>query len=62
MTISALPRWTLVAPAVALLVLVLAWGRSLPAFAVAMVGLALVAAVLVAVHHAEVVAHRVGEP
>ncbi|HEY0641673.1 MAG TPA: ionic transporter y4hA [Pseudonocardiaceae bacterium] len=62
MTISALPRWTLVAPAVALLVLVLAWGRSLPAFAVALVGLALVAAVLVAVHHAEVVAHRVGEP
>jgi len=57
-----LPRWTVAAPVAALLVLVAAWGRHLPAAVVALVGVALVAAVLVAVHHAEVVAHRVGEP
>lgn len=55
------PR-TIVTPAVALLVLVVVWGRGLPPALVLLVGVALVGAVLVAVHHAEVVAHRVGEP
>lgn len=50
------------APLVALAALVPTWGRSLPAVAVALVAIVLVAAVLAAVHHAEVVAHRVGEP
>lgn len=54
--------WTRSAPVVALLVLTVVWGRQLPAVFVALVALTLVAAVLVAVHHAEVVAHRVGEP
>jgi len=43
-------------------VLALAWGRTLPPFVVGVVTAFLAAAVLAAVHHAEVVAHRVGEP
>jgi Ca2+:H+ antiporter len=38
------------------------WGRDLPGSVVAVVGLCLIGSVLSAVHHAEVVAHRVGEP
>jgi Ca2+:H+ antiporter len=49
-------------PIVALLVLVLVWGRHLGPVLVTFVGIVLIVAVLVAVHHAEVVAHRVGEP
>ncbi|MFB9515104.1 calcium:proton antiporter [Streptomyces purpureus] len=55
-------RWTTWVPVVAALALALAWGRDLPGFAAAVVGLCLLGAVLSAVHHAEVVAHRVGEP
>src|SRR5262245_16176188 len=57
----ALP-WTSVVPVVAVVVLALAWGRTLSAPVVAVVTLLLAGAVLAAVHHAEVVAHRVGEP
>jgi Ca2+:H+ antiporter len=49
-------------PVVALLVLVLVWGRTLGPVLIPLVAIVLVGAVLVAVHHAEVVAHRVGEP
>ncbi|HQR80380.1 MAG TPA: ionic transporter y4hA [Actinomycetota bacterium] len=50
------------APLLGLAVLIASWGRS-PAGVLAFgIGLVLVAAVLAAVHHAEVVAHRVGEP
>ena len=49
-------------PPVGLLALAAAWGRSLPAVVVALVAIVLAGAVLAAVHHAEVVAHRVGEP
>ncbi|MER7821315.1 MULTISPECIES: calcium:proton antiporter [unclassified Streptomyces] len=59
---SPLTDWTLVVPVVALVALVFSWGRDLPGFAVALVALCLAGAVLAAVHHAEVVAHRVGEP
>ena len=56
-----LPRWTLLSPGAGWLLL----GASLvvvhPLFLV-VIGAALVACVLAAVHHAEVVAHRVGEP
>ena len=44
------------------MVLALAWGRTLPPAIVGVVTLLLAGAVLAAVHHAEVVAHRVGEP
>jgi Ca2+:H+ antiporter len=54
--------WTTLAPILAAVVLVAAWGRH-PGPAVAtIIAVFLVAAVLAAVHHAEVVAHRVGEP
>jgi Ca2+:H+ antiporter len=43
-------------------VLAATWGRSLPAVVVALVAAVLAVAVLAAVHHAEVIAHRVGEP
>ena len=54
--------WTLLVPLLAVLTLVLTWGRKPGAVVVAVVALVLCAAVLAAVHHAEVVAHRVGEP
>lgn len=47
---------------VAIVVLALGWGKTLPPAAVAVVTALLAGAVLAAVHHAEVVAHRVGEP
>jgi Ca2+:H+ antiporter len=46
----------------ALVVLASTWGRDLGYVVVAIVAVLLGAAVLAAVHHAEVVAHRVGEP
>lgn len=55
-------RWTLVVPVAALLALVLTWGRDLSGLVVAVTAAFLVGAVLAAVHHAEVIAHRVGEP
>ncbi|MFE6843867.1 calcium:proton antiporter [Streptomyces sp. NPDC057686] len=59
---SPVTDWTVVVPVVALLALVFSWGRDLPGFVVALVALCLGGAVLAAVHHAEVVALRVGEP
>ncbi|CAM5366899.1 calcium:proton antiporter [Streptomyces aurantiogriseus] len=55
-------RWTSLVPVLAVVLLALTWGRDLPAVAVALVTGVLAGAVLAAVHHAEVVAHRVGEP
>src|SRR5205085_4950182 len=56
------PSWTTLGPVVAVVALVLAWGRDLPGVGVGVVAVLLGVAVLAAVHHAEVVAHRVGEP
>jgi len=61
-TTSPLPSWTTVAPPLGLVALVLAWGRDLGMVPVVLVAVVLASAVLAAVHHAEVVAHRVGEP
>lgn len=55
-------KWTLFVPVLAALVLVFSWGRSVPGLIVALVSVVLIGAVLAAVYHAEVVAHRVGEP
>ncbi|MEU1071769.1 ionic transporter y4hA [Streptomyces sp. NPDC005878] len=55
-------RWSAFVPALALVLLAFTWGRSLPSALVALVACFLAGAVLAAVHHAEVVAHRVGEP
>ncbi len=59
---QALPRWTLWAPLAAWLILGLS--RILPTegMAIALIAAALAGSVFAAVHHAEVIAHRVGEP
>lgn len=59
---AALPGRHVLAAIAAVLVLVLAWGRDLPGWSVPVVVAVLVVAVLDAVHHAEVIAQRVGEP
>ncbi|SEB58794.1 Ca2+:H+ antiporter [Nocardioides exalbidus] len=57
------PSWTTVAPILALVVLVPAWfAHPESPILLGLLALLLVGAVLAAVHHAEVVAHRVGEP
>jgi Ca2+:H+ antiporter len=55
-------RWTVVVPLLALAALALAWGSDPEGVVVIVVGVFLAGSVLAAVHHAEVVAHRVGEP
>ncbi|MFF8407678.1 calcium:proton antiporter [Streptomyces sp. NPDC014846] len=55
-------QWTLLVPVLAIILLVFTWGRDLPGAVVALVTLVLAGSVLAAVHHAEVIAHRVGEP
>lgn len=55
-------RWTSATPLFAVVVLLLTWGRDLPGALVALATVVLAGAVLAAVHHAEVIAHRVGEP
>lgn len=54
--------WTVGVPVLALLALALSWGRELPAAGAIVLAVVLAGAVLAAVHHAEVIAHRVGEP
>ena len=55
--------WGVAVPVVGVLILAAAWNvKNLPLWAVIVVGIALAGTVLVAVHHAEVIAHRVGEP
>lgn len=49
-------------PALGVLALLATWGRDLATLFVVLVAVVLAGAVLAAVHHAEVVAHRVGEP
>lgn len=56
------PGWVVAAPALAVVALALAWGHDLSPVAVGVFAALLAGAVLAAVHHAEVVAHRVGEP
>ncbi|PUA82416.1 calcium:proton antiporter [Nocardioides currus] len=56
------PTWTTVTPILAALLLAATWGRHPGGVVVVLVALFLIGAVLAAVHHAEVVAHRVGEP
>jgi len=59
---SRTPSWTTLVPIGAVVVLGIAWGRTLSPLVVGGVTVFLAGAVLSAVHHAEVVAHRVGEP
>lgn len=57
-----LPLWTIGFPVAACAVLGAVWGRPFDGFVAIGVAVALIASVMAAVQHAEVVAHRVGEP
>ncbi len=57
---AALPRWTIAAPVLG--VAALSVGTPASALLGAIIGVILMAAVLAAVHHAEVIAHFLGEP
>lgn len=57
-----LPHWTHYVPVLAVLVLAATWGTKPGAVPLVLAGGLLAASVVAAVHHAEVVAHRVGEP
>lgn len=54
--------WTVIVPVLAAVLLAFTWGHKIPVLLQVLVALALAGAVLAAVNHAEVVAHRVGEP
>lgn len=56
------PLWTTITPVLAAVLLAATWGRHPGAVVLTVVAIVLIGAVLAAVHHAEVVAHRVGEP
>jgi len=58
----AIPIWSLAVPALAIGVLAAIWGGELGWSLVGLVAAILIAAVFAAVHHAEVIALRVGEP
>jgi len=55
-------RWTTIMPGVAFVALLFSWGRVLSPVILAIEAVLLVGSVLAAVHHAEVIAHRIGEP
>jgi Ca2+:H+ antiporter len=59
---SVTAEWPLVIPPVSVAVLGVTWGRNIGTVLALVVAVVLVGAVLAAVHHAEVVAHKVGEP
>ena len=54
--------WPVAVPVLAVVVLALTWGRHVGPVVVVVVALVLAVAVLAAVQHAEVIAHRLGEP
>src|ERR1700719_2492587 len=61
--LSDLPKWTILAPLVAAMVLAAAtFDLGLGGILVAVIALSLAGSVFAAVHHAEIVAHRIGEP
>src|SRR4051794_32039401 len=55
-------QWPTLVPVLALVVLAVAWFRHEHWAVLTVVAVALVGAIIAAVHHAEVVAHKVGEP
>jgi len=54
--------WPVVVPVLAIVVLALTWGHHVGPVVVVLVALVLAGAVLAAVQHAELIAHRLGEP
>src|SRR3954469_16011508 len=62
MVVTKTPRWTWTWPASAWVILLIASFLSTSSLVLALAGIVLIATVFAAVHHAEVIAHRVGEP
>src|SRR5579859_6774199 len=56
------PLWSIAVPVMACVVLVLSSGGAVGLVLLGCAGASLLASVLAAVHHAEVIAHKVGEP
>ena len=56
------PAWGLLIPLIAVGVFLIMMGNELSGFGLTLVSIALISAVLMSVHHAEVIALRVGEP
>lgn len=54
--------WTVIVPIIGAATVAIGWGMQLGPILVVVAGVLLGASVLAAVHHAEVIAHRVGEP
>jgi Ca2+:H+ antiporter len=54
--------WTVIVPVLAIVLLALTWGRDISVVVQVVAAFALAGAVLAAVNHAEIVAHRIGEP
>ncbi|MBK8579906.1 MAG: ionic transporter y4hA [Candidatus Accumulibacter sp.] len=59
---ASVPVWSIAVPVLACIMLAAIWGLAPGWFLSAIAGSTLIASVLVAVHHAEVIAHRLGEP
>ena len=59
---SKLWSWTVIVPLLAALLLGFTWGRDIGVLVEVLVALGLAGAVLAAVNHAEIIAHRIGEP
>lgn len=55
-------QWTVVVPVTTLLLLLLTWSNHDGTVVLSLIAAGVVGAVLAAVHHAEVIAHKVGEP
>ena len=55
-------QWTVAVPVVSLVLLLATWASHESPVVLVAIAVALVGSVLAAVHHAEVIAHRVGEP
>lgn len=60
--LAGLPAWAYALPIVGVIMLIITWGRELNVVLIVLGAAALIGAIMTAVHHAEVVAHRVGEP
>jgi Ca2+:H+ antiporter len=54
--------WTVIVPVLAAVLLGFTWGRDIGVLVEILVALGLAGAVLAAVNHAEIIAHRIGEP
>jgi len=55
-------KWTIAAPFLAVILLAFTWGKEVSTGWLIVVAVLLIAAVLAAVHHAESIAYRIGEP